>query len=40
MDRTHDSEVVAGPAPGRSGRTHRTRGLAVTGLLPRQTWRG
>ncbi len=33
MDSMNDSEVVAGPAPGDTGHTHRLRGLAVTGSL-------
>jgi hypothetical protein len=33
MNRTHDPGVVAGPASGRTGRPHRLRGLAGTGLV-------
>ena len=33
MDSLHDAGVVAGPAPGLTGRTHRPRGLAATGFV-------
>lgn len=33
MNSTNDTRVVAGPAPGQSGHTHRLRGLAVTGFI-------
>jgi Family of unknown function (DUF6069) len=33
MDNLHDTGVVAGPAPGRTGHPHPPRGLAVTGLI-------
>ncbi|MEU9828854.1 DUF6069 family protein [Micromonospora chersina] len=33
MNSTNEAAAVAGPASGRTGRTHRLRGLAVTGLI-------
>ena len=33
MDSSKDAAVVAGPASGRAGRTHRLRGLAGTGVI-------
>ena len=33
MGNMRDTGVVAGPAPGRAGHTHRLRGLALTGLI-------
>jgi len=33
MNSTNDTGVVAGPASGRTSRTHRLRGLAGTGLV-------
>ncbi|WP_238015446.1 DUF6069 family protein [Dactylosporangium sp. AC04546] len=33
MSSMNDAEVVAGPASGRTSRTHRLRGLAGTGLM-------
>src|SRR5262245_55398149 len=33
MNRVSNTEVVAGPASGQTGHTHRVRGLVVTGLL-------
>ncbi|MGX1910211.1 DUF6069 family protein [Streptomyces phaeochromogenes] len=33
MNSTNDTGVVAGPASGRTGRTHRFRGLVGTGLM-------
>ena len=32
MNTRNDTGVVAGPAPGQTSHTHRTQGLAVTGL--------
>ena len=33
MNSTHDTELVAGPTPGRTSHTHRIRELAATGVL-------
>ena len=33
MNSMNDTGVVAGPAPGRTGHTHRLRGLAGTGFI-------
>ncbi|MBQ1016754.1 hypothetical protein KBX71_02620 [Micromonospora sp. D93] len=33
MNSTKDTEIVAGPASGQPGHTHRVRGLAGTGLI-------
>ncbi|WP_197353976.1 DUF6069 family protein [Streptomyces bathyalis] len=33
MNSMNDNTVVAGPAPGRTSRTHRLRGLVGTGLM-------
>ncbi|MFG3302782.1 DUF6069 family protein [Micromonospora chersina] len=33
MNSMNDAAAVAGPAAGRTGRTHRLRGLAVTGFI-------
>ena len=33
MGNMRDTGVVAGPAPGRAGHTHRLRGLALTGFI-------